>query len=48
MGYYNTSTYSDVVLPRPKTALQKFVHMCDDLASKKFINVEFNNHDIVD
>ena len=48
MGYFNTSSYSDVVLPRPKTALQKFVHMCDDLASKKFINVEFENNNIVE
>lgn len=48
MGVFNTSNYSDVVLPLPKTAMQKFVHMCDDLASKKFINCEFENHNIVD
>ena len=47
MGIFNTSSYSDVVLPLPKTAMQKFVHMCDDLASKKFINVEFEGHNIV-
>lgn len=48
MGVFNTSYYSKVVLPLPKTAMQKFVHMCDDLASKKFINVEFENHNIVE
>ena len=48
MGVFNTSNYSKVVLPLPKTAMQKFVHMCDDLASKKFINVEFDNHNIID
>lgn len=48
MGVFNTSNYSKVVLPLPKTAMQKFVHMCDDLASKKFLNVEFDNHNIVD
>lgn len=48
MGVFNTSNYSDVVLPLPKTNMQKFVHMCDDLASKKFINVEFKGHDIVE
>ncbi len=48
MGVFNTSNYSDVVLPLPKTAMQKFVHMCDDLASKKFLNVEFKDHNIVD
>lgn len=48
MGVFNTSKYSDVVLPLPKTAMQKFVHMCDDLSSKRFIDVEFDdNHNIV-
>lgn len=48
MGVFNTNNYSDVVLPLPNTAMQKFVHMCDDLASKKFINVEFEGHNIID
>lgn len=48
MGIFNTSPYSKVVLPLPKTALQKFVHMCDDLSSKKFFDVEFVDHNIVD
>ena len=48
MGVFNTSKYSDVVLPLPKTAIQKFVHMCDDLSSKKFIDAEFDeNHNII-
>lgn len=48
MGEFNTSSYSKVVLPLPKTAMQKFVHMCDYLSSKKFIEVEFDdNHNIV-
>lgn len=48
MGIFNTSQYSKVVLPLPKTTLQKFVHMCDDLSSKKFFDVTFENHNIVD
>ena len=48
MGEWNTSPYSDTVLPLPKNKYQKFVHMCDDLASKKFINVEFEGNDIID
>jgi len=48
MGKWNTNPYSNVVLPLPKNKYQKFVHMCDDLASKKFINVEFNDNDIID
>lgn len=48
MGEWNTNKYSNVVLPLPKTKHQKFVHMCDYLASRKFINVKFENNDIVD
>lgn len=39
MGQWDTNAYSSVVLPKPKTASQKFVHMCDYLASRKFITV---------
>ena len=48
MGQWNTNPYSNTVLPIPKNKYQKFVHMCDDLASKKFINVEFDGNDIID
>ena len=42
MGVFNTSPYSKVVLPLPKTTMHKFVHLCDDLSSKKFVNAEFD------
>lgn len=42
MGQWNTSSYSDVILPKPTTKHQIFVHMCDFLASRKFIDVEFD------
>ena len=32
------------VLPKPRTAEQRFVHMCDYLASRKFIDVKFNDN----
>lgn len=49
MGKFNTSDYSDVILPLPKTPEQKFVHMCDYLASRKVININFDNtNNIVD
>ena len=49
MGKFNTSNYSDVILPIPKTPEQKFVHMCDYLASRKVINIKFDeNNNIVD
>ena len=43
MGRFNTSDYSDAILPLPKTTEQKFVHMCDYLASRKFIDVKFDS-----
>ena len=49
MGRFNTSDYSDVILPIPKTPEQKFVHMCDYLASRKVINLNFDlNNEIMD
>lgn len=46
MGEWNTNPYSTVVLPKPKNKYQKMVHMCDLLASRKFLNVNFNNNRI--
>lgn len=48
MGQWNTNKYSNVVLPLPKTKHQKFIHMCDYLASRKFLDVNFENNDIID
>ncbi len=42
MGPWNTNQYSDVVLPIPKAPMEKFVHMCDYLASRRFINLDFD------
>ena len=48
MGPWNTNSYSDVVLPKPNNKYQKFVHMCDFLASRKFLDVKFENNDIIE
>lgn len=49
MGKFNTSDYSDVILPLPKTPEQKFVHMCDFLASRKVISIKFDaNNNIIE
>lgn len=48
MGPWNTNNYSDVVLPKPSNKYQRFVHMCDFLASRKFLNVNFKDNDIVE
>ncbi len=47
MGPWNTSSYSEVVLPVPKAPIEKFVHMCDYLASRRFINLDFDKDDHV-
>lgn len=48
MGEWNTNPYSDVTLPIPKDKYQRFVHMCDFLSSRKFLDVKFENNDIID
>lgn len=42
MGPWNTSNYSNIILPKPQTRHQRFVHMCDYLASRKFLDVKFD------
>ena len=49
MGPWITDYNGNEVLPYPKTKYQNFVHMCDFLSSKKFLNVEFDeNNNIVE
>ena len=47
MGQWNTSNYSNITLPKPSDKYEFFVHECDYLASRKFINIEFDNNEIV-
>ena len=46
MGKWNTNPYSKFVLKLPNDKYQYFVHMCDYLASRKFLNVNFNGDNI--
>jgi len=41
MGIWNTSKYSKDILPLPITNIQRFVHLCDYLASRKWFNFKF-------
>lgn len=41
MGQWNTDTRTNQTLPKPQTAQQKFVHLCDYLASRKKIDFNF-------
>lgn len=47
MGEWNKDFNGNEVLPLPKNKYQRFVHMCDFLASKKFIDVPFVDNEIV-
>lgn len=46
MGDWSTDYNGNEVLPKPKNKYQRFVHMCDYLASRKIINVEFDGIEI--
>ena len=46
MGKWNTNKYSKVVLPLPTTELQRYVHRCDFLASRNYLNVSFDKLEI--
>lgn len=42
MGQFNTDYKTKKeILPKPQTAMQKFVHQCDYLASRKYLEVNF-------
>lgn len=43
MGQWNTNKYSDEILPLPKTDMEKYVHLCDYIASRKCINVDLED-----
>lgn len=45
MGPWTTDYNGVEVLERPKTKYQNFVHMCDYLASRKFLEVVFDDKD---
>lgn len=49
MGEWTYDSYQKKeVLPKPRTAEQRFVHMCDFLASRKFLDIKFDSkNDIV-
>lgn len=45
MGPWTTNYKGEEVLSPPKDKYQLFVHLCDYIASRKFLNVEFDNND---
>ena len=47
MGKWNTHKKSKVELPVPTSEMQRFVHRCDYLASRNYLNVRFEKLDII-
>ncbi len=46
---WNVNSYTNEELPEPKTKYQVFVHMCDYLSSRKYLDVKFNDkNEIID
>lgn len=49
MGPWNTHPYTkEEILPKPKDKYQNFVHMCDYLASRKFLDIKFLDNEIIE
>ena len=48
MGPWTKDYQGNEVLPKPVNKYQKFVHMCDYLASRKFLSVNFKDNEIVE
>lgn len=46
MGPWNIDKKSNIVLPIPKKDDEKFVHLCDYLASRRFLDVSFKDNEI--
>lgn len=44
MGQWNTNSYSNITLPKPNDKYEFFVHMCDFLSSKKYLDVKFDKY----
>ncbi|MBR4178606.1 MAG: HD domain-containing protein [Bacilli bacterium] len=48
MGPWTTNYKGEEVLEPPKDKYQRFVHLCDYIASRKFLDVKFNNNEIIE
>ncbi len=48
MGEWTKDYQGNEILTKPSNKYQKFVHMCDFLASRKFLDIKFDKNDIVE
>ena len=42
MGEWNQNRKGDIVMPKPTSKEQQFVHMCDYIVSRNFMNIEYD------
>jgi len=47
MGKWNTNRFSKLELPVPRDEYQRFVHRCDYLASRNYLDVKFDKLNIL-
>lgn len=43
MGQWNADKSGKEIMPKPKDEMEKFVHLCDYLASRRFLTCELEN-----
>ena len=48
MGPWNKDRNGNIIMPSPKTNEELLVHLCDYIASRKFLDVCFKNNEICD
>lgn len=48
MGPWNTNKQGQVIMPVPRTREELIIHSCDYVASRNFLNIAFENNEIVD
>ena len=48
MGPWITNYKGEDILEKPENKYQRFVHMCDYLASRKFLDIKFDNNEIIE
>ena len=48
MGPWNKDKEGNVIMPVPETQEELLVHLCDYIASRNFLNVAFEDNEIVD
>ena len=48
MGPWNKDRAGNVIMPVPQTREELLIHLCDYIASRNFLNVAFEDNEIVD